>query len=343
MGNMNAPHCEPVLNLLPWRSPGEARTWLAREDRQLLSAIQSTAFNSSAPDVLDSIADHLGRYFHTHLAVVVAGAPLPGQTRVGATVRSVRADLQLWSAVHERGEYDPALGNEWSNRPVNTATLASRYPQRAPGWLAIWSHLDAVFQLRATLFQGNEFVGVLCIWRKAHAGGFGLADHARLAAALPALSAMLRAQHKMRKASAVSITTTLSAFDQPAFLVAAGTVAYVNPAAMACYPTLPDWLRFADGDPDVIGAVARVTRLSVDGKTFLLVIPRQAPPRANPLGALTPPLRQIADLLAEGWSDKEIAEMTGRPLATVRTYSTRVMARLGVQSRGQLARLVRKS
>lgn len=48
--------------------------------------------------------------------------------------------------------------------------------------------------------------------------------------------------------------------------------AYVNPAALASYPNLPDWLHFAQGNTDLIEHV--VTRVDVDGTTFLLVIPR---------------------------------------------------------------------
>lgn len=53
---------------------------------------------------------------------------------------------------------------------------------------------------------------------------------------------------------------------------------------------------------------------------------------------LPPSLARIADLLARGLSDKEIAIETGMPYVTVRTYVARTMAKLGVQSRRHLMR-----
>ena len=52
--------------------------------------------------------------------------------------------------------------------------------------------------------------------------------------------------------------------------------------------------------------------------------------------ALPPSLRAVARLAAEGLADKEIAEVLGRPLSTVRTYMRRVFRRLGVHSRREL-------
>jgi len=51
---------------------------------------------------------------------------------------------------------------------------------------------------------------------------------------------------------------------------------------------------------------------------------------------LPPSLREVADALTLGLSDKEIAARLGKPLATVRTYARRVYVRLGVSSRREL-------
>ena len=48
---------------------------------------------------------------------------------------------------------------------------------------------------------------------------------------------------------------------------------------------------------------------------------------------LPPSLARVADAVARGLSDKEIAAEIGAPLATVRTYVRRVYSRLGVHSR----------
>jgi DNA-binding NarL/FixJ family response regulator len=47
-------------------------------------------------------------------------------------------------------------------------------------------------------------------------------------------------------------------------------------------------------------------------------------------------LSRVADGLARGLSDKEIADELSMPIATVRTYTSRVLKKLGVSSRRQL-------
>jgi DNA-binding NarL/FixJ family response regulator len=54
--------------------------------------------------------------------------------------------------------------------------------------------------------------------------------------------------------------------------------------------------------------------------------------------SLTPTLTRVADAIARGLSDKEIAVLLDLELATVRTYVRRVYARLGVHNRVQLTR-----
>lgn len=54
--------------------------------------------------------------------------------------------------------------------------------------------------------------------------------------------------------------------------------------------------------------------------------------------ALPPSLARVADEIARGLTDKEIAQTLGMSVATVRTYVQRIYARLGVHSRVELAR-----
>ncbi|HKO95025.1 MAG TPA: LuxR C-terminal-related transcriptional regulator [Polyangiaceae bacterium] len=54
------------------------------------------------------------------------------------------------------------------------------------------------------------------------------------------------------------------------------------------------------------------------------------------LDALSPALRSVAEALALGWSDKEIADRLQLPLATARTYVSRTLRRLGATSRREL-------
>ncbi len=55
---------------------------------------------------------------------------------------------------------------------------------------------------------------------------------------------------------------------------------------------------------------------------------------------LPPSLRAVAELVAAGLGDKEIAAELSVPLATVRTYVARCYRRLGLRSRVELARWV---
>jgi hypothetical protein len=56
----------------------------------------------------------------------------------------------------------------------------------------------------------------------------------------------------------------------------------------------------------------------------------------NPFEELPTSLRSVADALARGLGDKEIAQELGLPVPTVRTYVTRCFTRLGVHNRREL-------
>jgi len=59
--------------------------------------------------------------------------------------------------------------------------------------------------------------------------------------------------------------------------------------------------------------------------------------RPSPSGELTPTERQVAELAAEGRSNKEIARVLHVTVSTVEAHLSRVYAKLGVRSRSQLA------
>ena len=60
--------------------------------------------------------------------------------------------------------------------------------------------------------------------------------------------------------------------------------------------------------------------------------------RAAPGGGLTPGERRVAELAAGGLSNKEVAAQLYLSVATVEAYLSRAYAKLGIRSRGQLAR-----
>jgi DNA-binding NarL/FixJ family response regulator len=59
--------------------------------------------------------------------------------------------------------------------------------------------------------------------------------------------------------------------------------------------------------------------------------------RPSPSGELTPTERQVAELAAEGRSNKEIARVMHVTVSTVEAHLSRAYAKLGVRSRAQLA------
>ncbi len=71
------------------------------------------------------------------------------------------------------------------------------------------------------------------------------------------------------------------------------------------------------------------------GAPVILAVP--APPA---LAMLSPRQREVAEALADGRSNKEIARALGISLATVKDHVHAVLSRLGLERRGQVAALV---
>ena len=65
---------------------------------------------------------------------------------------------------------------------------------------------------------------------------------------------------------------------------------------------------------------------------------RSAPGRAS--GKLTPTERRIAELVAEGLKNRQIAETMFVSVATVEAHLTRIYRKLQIRSRTELTRLV---
>jgi len=149
--------------------------------------------------------------------------------------------------------------------------------------------------------------------------------------------------------AAGQVAGVMDAFSEAAFLVDdQGKFVFANHAARREFPSLPAWL------PEVVSLdnrelqqlcrTTRVTQESASGRSVYLVVPcRELVPPSTPdprqQVQLPPSLARIGRLLAHGKSDKEIANEAGLPLATVRTYVTRIFRRVGVHSRGEFIRL----
>lgn len=132
-----------------------------------------------------------------------------------------------------------------------------------------------------------------------------------------------------------------------------GQVVHANEPAKGLLAERPSWLEvFAEEGPDAAAAreYLSITPIEVGPRKLWIVVPEQRERRADaplekkrrtsgendPLDALPPSLREVADQVVLGLTDKEIAEKTGRPYATVRTYVSKTFKKLGVHSREEL-------
>ncbi|MFW5921226.1 MAG: LuxR C-terminal-related transcriptional regulator, partial [Polyangiales bacterium] len=147
----------------------------------------------------------------------------------------------------------------------------------------------------------------------------------------------------------------LDQFDQPAYLcTGVGEVQYANRSAREHAPSPPSWLlqRVANGDGDdgagPRAGVSGAQLVRLDQGLTLVVMPARtaspddAPPDngESPLHGLPPRLARVAELVAAGLTDQEIADHMGLTHKTVRTYVSRIYRRLGVSNRVMLTRLL---
>ncbi len=104
-----------------------------------------------------------------------------------------------------------------------------------------------------------------------------------------------------------------------------------------------------DGDAAPWAALAPLSRLPQNGVDVAIdftasdrlgaaiVIARPHAPHQHALNALTPRQRQVAEALARGDSNKEIAVALGLSPATVKDHVENLLRRLGLRRRGQVA------
>jgi hypothetical protein len=139
-----------------------------------------------------------------------------------------------------------------------------------------------------------------------------------------------------------SLEAIVDLFDSPAFVVSAdGEVRGQNAAARKRFPCPPRWLsRAVSPEPGPVGPLCRIAVARGPDGLWNIVVPDSSllPPveLSKPASALPASLRPIADLLAQGMSDKEIAAELDMALSTVRTYVARAFKKLDVHSRAEL-------
>lgn len=145
---------------------------------------------------------------------------------------------------------------------------------------------------------------------------------------------MSDASHRTRREDLEALLTLMQhiieAFSEPAWIVVEGGRARVaNRAARR--------IRGLDPPPKRDRWVRR-RRLSVSGARATLVVQSQSSSHAAQMLGLPERLQGVAERVAEGKTDKQIAAELDLSVTSVRTYTSRIYRRLGINSRTELAR-----
>lgn len=136
-----------------------------------------------------------------------------------------------------------------------------------------------------------------------------------------------------------ALRTALDLFEQPAFLCSPdGEVRYANQAARRRWRQPPPSLEQVHPD-GAAGDGHRPRRVALADDLELVVLPAGAHAPCR-LGTLPPSLARVAELVAAGLTDQEVADRMGLTHKTVRTYVSRIYRRLGVSNRVMLTRLL---
>jgi DNA-binding NarL/FixJ family response regulator len=138
----------------------------------------------------------------------------------------------------------------------------------------------------------------------------------------------------------------LEDYEGAAFVLAgSGAIVYANRVALSSYPQPPGWLAAcAAGNRSAVPSWVRKLPLQADGSTFWLLLPDRVTTNSDTAHEehwvkcwdLPRRFAQVAALIMQGLTDKEIAVHLGLKLSTVRTYVKELLARAGVHSRARL-------
>lgn len=232
-----------------------------------------------------------------------------------------------------------------ANRTVSTGTLyardaaALRHDRKT-----VFSQVGVAWQMRASLYDGNGLVGLVAVCRSMSAGDFEPSECAALDALVPVLLDGLSARARLAS-NAVATGDALDWLEDIAervyVITKRGAVAWANRAARDA-AALPPWLASAArGERAKVPPGVRLRAVQGSGMGHTVVVcPLATPAEARRTLALAPRYARIAERIAEGLSDKEIALATGLSVATVRTYVAEAYRQARVRSRVELARRV---
>lgn len=205
-------------------------------------------------------------------------------------------------------------------------------------------------QLRVALYRGGRFLANVAAVRTREDGPFDARATAMLQAMTPALLDGLTARSVLgdEPLEQDGMARVLDAFEEPAYLCNDdGVAVFANAAARGLADSRPEWLpRCVQGarGADRLAKVTYVNGADGAGRGLHLVVPR-APgklPAQRRAWDLPPRLAEVADLVAQGLTDREIARSLGVSYQTARTYVTRTYERLGAASRVEVARMAQQ-
>lgn len=136
-----------------------------------------------------------------------------------------------------------------------------------------------------------------------------------------------------------TVVSLVDVFDEPVYVLRQdASIVHANPAAKRRFTSTPSWLNAAASDPKLLGDQGAMTRVTLDGQSFVVIVvrARRSDERSKAARALPSYLRPVGERLARGMSDKEIACELELSISTVRTYVTRCYRHLGVRGRREL-------
>lgn len=255
------------------------------------------------------------------------------------------------NAIYRHRPYDPERPGELANRVLTHHQMAHLRP-------AGWSAFKQLFLeplgidgfVRATLYDRYGFVGHLQWFRPSGRPPITEHEHNRVRELVPHLIGGLAARHRFDRARITS-STVASIMDgvlEPALLVSEdGHVVHANQLAREAL-TSPLLERIRELQS---AAWIRWVPFRLEEQPFFLgfldVLELDAAlaphaPWARRL-ALPPRFAQVCAYIVRGYADKEIADALDVSVNTVRTYVRRIFDHIGVHSRTELLRALRKA
>lgn len=322
------------LPVLPWDTPGAARATLDAAARTRLRRFEAQVAESWLSPRPELAATEAFARLDPSSAVALYPCAPPGGPRWFAQNLHGRVDDTPLPGQDElpriRG-YDLRRRSRYAEVPVTFAPLFHVLPHTYEAFEGLLMPIGIGQQLRIVLYRNGEAALHAGFYRRPNEPAFGEAEHALLYAARPALRRWLSIASVVGIAPLGdgALVATLAATDTAALFLHRGRIVHATARAMPLVEQVRAWL--GAGRPD---GFATTTQLAPGGLALELVIPHVAAPVARP--ELPPALARIAERLARGDADKEIANELGLPLGTVRTYTTRVYERLGVHGRREL-------